>query len=434
VAGIHAHSARQSRLIDSVRVVHVLSNDCPGGLNHAALRLHEELLRQGMASWVCVQAACGHTAAEHSRPETIVGHGRGHVAMRHRIDSIPAWLLSGKPYLSLSWLPTTIHETVASLHPDVVHIHQPHGATVSLPGLHKFGGPLVATLHDMWFFTGGCTFDGGCGRWSAACGNCPKVRFPGAHDASSVGYGLKRRAYAKKPISFIAPSRWIEEAARSSSLLRKASIARIPYGIDVRQFAPRAADEARQALNLPLDAILLGFVAHDVDDPRKGIDLTAAVVAAMRDRAGGRRVLAVAIGGAAPIANLFADDSLLFLGRLSPEKLAIAYPAFDAVLVTSRQDNLPNVAIEAAACGTPVFGFDVGGLRDLVAIPAESLAPPFDVAALVSLMAPAILVTEGHQQRRNAARRHACEVFDVRAVALQHQQLYNQTIQGPEVN
>lgn len=417
-----------------MRVVHVLSNDCPGGLNHAALRLHEELLRQGMASWVCVQAACGGTAAEHSSPGTIVRHGRGHVSMRRRLDSIPAWLLSGKPYLSLSWLPTTIHETVASLHPDVVHIHQPHGATVSLPRLHRFGGPLVATLHDMWFFTGGCTFDGGCGRWSSACGNCPKVRFPHAIDASSVGHRLKRWSYAKKRIYFIAPSRWIENTARASFLLREARIARIPYGIDVEQFVPRNADEARRALNLPLDSVLIGFVAHDVDDPRKGIDLTAAAIAALRDRAGGRRVLAVAIGGAAPLANLFTADSLLFLGRLSPEKLALAYPAFDAVLVTSRQDNLPNVAIEAAACGTPVYGFNVGGLRDLVAIPADSLAPPFDVAALVALLAPAVLDNAGHRKRRDAARQHACAVFDIRDVAREHQELYYQVMESPEAN
>ncbi|GDX96296.1 glycosyl transferase family 1 [Planctomycetia bacterium] len=417
-----------------MRVVHVLSNDCPGGLNHAALRLHDELLRQGASSWVCMQAGCAHASAAHSRPETVVAHGRGHAVIRRRLDSIPAWLLSGKPYLSLSWLPTTIHETVAALNPDVVHIHQPHGATVSLAGLRRFGSPLVATLHDMWFFTGGCTFDGGCGRWSSACGNCPKVRFPHAHDASSVGYGLKRWAYPKKPITFIAPSRWIEEAARASSLLGKASIARIPYGIDVEQFVPRAKEEARRAIGLPLDAILIGFVSHEVDDPRKGIDLTAAVVAAMRDHIRGRRVLAVAIGGAAPMENLFVADSLLFLGRLSSEQLALAYPALDAVLVTSRQDNLPNVAIEAAACGTPVFGFDVGGLRDLVAIPAESLAPPFDVAALVSLLGPAILDTAGHHKRRDEARRHACDAFDIRAVAAQHQRLYDQVMHGPEAN
>ena len=276
MARVHAYAAGRSRLIDFMRVVHLLSNDCPSGLNHAALRLHEELLRQGTASWVCVQTRCAHASIEHSRPETIVAHGRGHSALRYRLDSIPAWLLSGKPYLSISWLPTTIHETVASLDPDVVHIHQPHGATVSVPGLRRFGSPLVATLHDMWFLTGGCTFDGGCGRWSSACGTCPKVRFPHACDASSVGYRIKRRAYAAKPISFVAPSRWIEEAARASSLLGKAQVTRIPYGIDVERFAPLATNEARRALGqggqqqgAMADGLVPGW-GHGTEDAQRG--------------------------------------------------------------------------------------------------------------------------------------------------------------------
>lgn len=73
-----------------MRVVHVLSNDCLGGLNQAALRLHEELLRQGTASWVCVQARCAHTIVEHSRPEFIVAHERCHAALRLVSLLVPA--------------------------------------------------------------------------------------------------------------------------------------------------------------------------------------------------------------------------------------------------------------------------------------------------------------------------------------------------------
>jgi len=37
------------------------------------------------------------------------------------------------------------------------------------------------------------------------------------------------------------------------------------------------------------------------------------------------------------------------------------------VVVPSRQDNLPNTALEAQACGIPVVSFNIGGLTDIIA-------------------------------------------------------------------
>ena len=48
------------------------------------------------------------------------------------------------------------------------------------------------------------------------------------------------------------------------------------------------------------------------------------------------------------------------------ESLAAYYRAADVVLVPSRTESFGLVALEAAACGTPVVAADVGGLRSVV--------------------------------------------------------------------
>ena len=49
-------------------------------------------------------------------------------------------------------------------------------------------------------------------------------------------------------------------------------------------------------------------------------------------------------------------------------------------VIPSRQDNLPNVALEALSCGKPIVSYNVGGLRELVDHKNNGyLAKSFDV-------------------------------------------------------
>lgn len=63
--------------------------------------------------------------------------------------------------------------------------------------------------------------------------------------------------------------------------------------------------------------------------------------------------------------------------------LANIYAASDLTLHCSRQDNLPQVAVESVCCGTPVLAFDVGGMRDIVDDEMNGIIEmPFDVSSL----------------------------------------------------
>ena len=59
-------------------------------------------------------------------------------------------------------------------------------------------------------------------------------------------------------------------------------------------------------------------------------------------------------------------DRVLFVPPRPHELLSTFYRAADVCLVPSRSESFGLVALEAAACGTPVVASDVGGLRSLV--------------------------------------------------------------------
>jgi len=56
-----------------------------------------------------------------------------------------------------------------------------------------------------------------------------------------------------------------------------------------------------------------------------------------------------------------------FLGRLYDDfSLALSYSAPDVFVTSSIQDNLPNIVMESLFCETPVAGFNIGGIPDVI--------------------------------------------------------------------
>src|SRR5215467_11307757 len=83
----------------------------------------------------------------------------------------------------------------------------------------------------------------------------------------------------------------------------------------------------------------------------------------------------------------------------------------DAFLLPSETESFGVAALEALSAGVPVFGYDVGGLPELVTQDVGRLVEPFNVEAL----AGAVLETWGdparHAAQRQAARRRVLEHY-----------------------
>ncbi|MGI5128171.1 glycosyltransferase [Pseudonocardia sp. CA-107938] len=96
------------------------------------------------------------------------------------------------------------------------------------------------------------------------------------------------------------------------------------------------------------------------------------------------------------------DGRIRYVGHLGRRELRDLVAAASAVLVTPCWDEPYGLVVaEALACGTPVAGFAIGALPELVDDTCGRLVPPGDVAAL------AAVIPETTALPRSAARRRA---------------------------
>jgi D-inositol-3-phosphate glycosyltransferase len=146
----------------------------------------------------------------------------------------------------------------------------------------------------------------------------------------------------------------------------------VPAGVDHAVFAPGDRDEARRRLKLP-DGPMLLFVGRI--QPPKGADVALRCLAALDDD---RTTLTIiggpsGVDGPAELTRLHAlareldvAERVRWVTPQPHEALADWYRAADVCVVPSRTESFGLVALEAAACGTPVVANRVGGLRSIV--------------------------------------------------------------------
>lgn len=313
---------------------------------------------------------------------------------------------------------------------DILHLHWVNSGFLSIANLKelvKLGKPMVVTLHDMWYFTGGCHYAGTCDHFTNVCGDCYFLKKPAVADISHEGWLRKEDLYSyANNITFVTCSNWLEGVARQSSLLKKFQIQTIPNPIDINVYAPGDQQKARLKWNINPDAKVILFGAANISDRRKGIDYLFEGLQYLRDHYPESAAVEVVIFGKNKQFDVTKLPFHVYELNIitSQQDLAEIYGMADVFVLPSIEDNLPNTAMESLSCGTPVVAFNTGGLPDLIDHQQNGYLADFKSAPDLAKGIYDILYSGRGEEISSNARAKVLNNFTNKKVAQQYIEVY----------
>ena len=400
------------------------TSDIQGGAARATYRLHKGLQEIGIDSKMLVQKKISDDPSVIG-PISYFGNKMSNVS--YFLDRLPLKYYHNYQHTPWSpqWLPKSLHKKIKSIDPDVVHLHWICGGFVPVKEIAKIDKPIVWTLHDMWAFTGGCHV-GACDKYEGQCGSCPQLGSKKEYDLSSWVWRRKKKYWEGLDFTVVTPSHWLANCARSSSLLGDKRIEVIPHGLDLQKFRPITKDDARKALNLPLDKNLILFGAmNSTKDKNKGFQYLKSAIGMLSEDLD---IEAVVFGNSEHENNDTFKIPIRYLGHISNDKqLSLLYSSADVMVVPSIQEAFGQTASEAMACGTPVVSFNSTGLIDIVKHKENGyLAKLFDSGDLAKGIE---WVIEGNQRKKKLSeysRKYVENNFELKSVAKKYSDLYSE--------
>jgi len=412
-----------------LKALQLSHSDINGGAARASYRIHHALRHSGIDSQMLVNvAASGDWTVQGPSSTWAMANAR----LRAQLGTPLRQLLhTGNPILySPAVVPSRWPERLNASDADVVHLHWVQWEMLSIADIARIRKPIVWTLQDMWAFCGAEHYTTDY-RWRDGYRRDNRPAHESGFDLNRHCW-LRKRKHWRRPLQIVCPSQWLADCVRASALMHEWPVAVVPNPIDTARWQPIDQPLARQLMGLPQDCHLLLFGAMGGgNDPRKGFDLLLATLALLRSEPTLQNLQLVVFGQLAPQSPPQLGFTVHYTGHLHDDlSLRALYSAADAMVIPSRQDNLPNTGIEAHACGTPVVAFNTGGLPDIVDDRVTgALAKPFELASLAAAIRWVLADSDRRQQLGASARARAEQLWAPERVAGLYSEVYGRAIE-----
>ncbi|MCU0302273.1 MAG: glycosyltransferase [Candidatus Nanopelagicales bacterium] len=378
----------------SLRIAMVSEHASPlsalGGVDGGGQNVHVEALARALA-------ARGHEVVVHTRrddPDLPTNVRIGPRVTVHHVDAGPAEPI-GKDAL-LPFMPRfaeVLRQAWAVTRPDVVHAHFWMSALAATEAAEELEVPVAVTFH--------------------ALGSVKRRHQAGADTSPPTRLATERMLVQRVDRVVATAAEEVDELRRMGA--PEAAIRIVPCGVDTAHFRPDGPEAPRDPV-LPYRLLALSRLV-----PRKGVDDAIRAVADLPH-------CELVVAGGPDSAHFDADPEVLRLRRLAIEVGAadrvrfvgaVARPdvpalirSADIMLCLPWYEPFGMVPLEAMACGLPVVGSGVGGLRDTIEDGRTGLlVPPRspDAAALAVrrlLAAPGLRTAMSEHGPRVAAERY----------------------------
>jgi len=157
----------------------------------------------------------------------------------------------------------------------------------------------------------------------------------------------------------------------------------LPNGLDTDKFSPMPKLQQRGRVNLPKDNQVILFIGNL--KPVKGLTYLLGAFNAIRKN-NGNNIRLVLVGDGkqrqeleAKVASFGMEKDVSFMGMRPHAEVPLWLNASDVLCLPSLHEGMPNVVLEALACGIPVVATNVGGIPEIIEENANGfLVPPQD--------------------------------------------------------
>lgn len=234
---------------------------------------------------------------------------------------------------------------------------------------NKFHSVMFFLSPDFCFMSGGCHFPGDCKGYITGCGCCPAIGSTDKNDFTHWNVNYRKQVLKRiKPVVFC--NSYMLSFFESSLLLKDVKKIKSWPVVDSKSFYPIEKDILRKKYEIPVQKeFIIGFGCQRLSDSRKGMSVLMkafSVLFKSLNETERDKVYIIAAGGEFDSLKEKIPFDSKGLGMLPFTQLPEFYSLSNIFVCPSLNDAGPSMVGQSIACGTPVVGFEMGALLDLV--------------------------------------------------------------------